>query len=322
MKNILWLTRRELWEHKVEFVLAPIAVSALFVGLIFFWAVGQNFFGFTASIVVNDMKLSAGEMSDPTKLEGLRSILIAGAFIVIGIQLTLTALIQFSYAANCMSSEKRDRSVLFWKSMPLSDVQTVVSKMLTASLLIQVISIGVLLTAIPIGTCVLLWGLGGISGEFVRSGQLLDFFLIVFRTMLAYLPLQILWALPTVGWCMFVSSLTRNNSSLMAFGLPAILLGILVAFGAMFGVEDSSAFRDWLFGFDVNRVGYVILMRMIFGTIPLSWGYFSDDLGSGLSGFLDYGWNSTYPIEILGGLIGGSLFVYGAMLIRKRSSGD
>ena len=137
MKNILWLIRREFWEHKVEFVWAPLAVSMLFIGLITWWAVGHNFLGFESGLFIEDMRITTEGIKDPDKLRLLIEIVQAGVFTVIGIQLTLTALIHFTYASNCLSSERRDRSVLFWKSLPTSDLQTIAAKALTASVLIR-----------------------------------------------------------------------------------------------------------------------------------------------------------------------------------------
>jgi hypothetical protein len=47
----------------------------------------------------------------------------------------------FFYLIDCLFSERRDRSILFWKSLPLSDTQTVLSKLAVA---LVVVPLGVL----------------------------------------------------------------------------------------------------------------------------------------------------------------------------------
>ena len=322
MKNILWLIRREFWEHKVEFVWAPFAVSMLFIFLITLWAVGHNFLGFEAGLFIEDMRITGESLKDPGKLRTLVEVIQAGIFTFIGIQLTLTALIHFTYASNCLSSERRDRSVLFWKSLPSSDLQTITAKALTASVLIPAISIGILLVAVPLGTCILIWGAGGMSGAFVQNGHLGAMLLLVVKTMLAYLPLQIVWALPTVAWCILISSMARDNPSLKAFGFPAIAIAVIFVLAAMFVADTGDKVKEPIVGAEVHKAGSAAILRLITGTMPLAWAYINDRGRDEGSIFVLYGWGSVKPYEIILGALAAGLMLYGAMVMRKRATGD
>lgn len=322
MKNLLWLIRREFWEHKVEFVWAPLAVTILFLGLTIWWAVGRIFFGHGDGLSIEDMRVMREDIQDPVKLKVLIDVLQTGMFTLIGIQLTLTALVHFTYASNCLSSERRDRSVLFWKSLPASDLQTIAAKAFTASVLIPAISIGMLLLAVPLGTFIVTWGAGNLDSAFVQNGHFSAMLLEVIKTMLAYLPLQILWALPTVAWCMLISSMARDNPSLKAFGFPLIAIAVFLILAVMFGAESGDKVREPVFGVEVYKAGFTAILRLISGTLPLAWGYMNDNGREGSSMFIQYGWNSVNPYEIILGVLAAGLMLYGAMVMRKRASGD
>ena len=320
MKNIFWLIRREFWEHKAELLWAPLMISMFFLLLMAWWAFGQNYLGFVGSITINNSQITAGDIIDPNKWEALTATIKAGVLLAAGIQLSITSLIGFSYSANCLSDERRDRSVLFWKSLPTSDLQTIGAKAITASLLIPAISMGILAVAIPIDIFILLWGGSGLHGSFVTDGHLFKLLSLFVMTVLAYLPLQVLWSLPTVGWCMLVSGVARANSSLKAFGLPLIGFIVMAIVQAMFGIGDSNSTHSPLF--DVYEAGRISLIRLITGTLPLSWSFLAKTKSPDTSVFLDYGWTSVNAYQIVFGVIAGALMIYGAMLMRKRFSGD
>ena len=48
-------------------------------------------------------------------------------------------LVVFFYLLGALYEERRDRSILFWKSMPVSDVMTVASKLVTALLVVPLV---------------------------------------------------------------------------------------------------------------------------------------------------------------------------------------
>jgi ABC-2 type transport system permease protein len=57
----------------------------------------------------------------------------------------VTGFAVFAYLLDCMFSERRDRSILFWKSLPVSDAQTVLAKLTVAML---VLPLGMILLAL------------------------------------------------------------------------------------------------------------------------------------------------------------------------------
>ena len=107
-----WSVRRELWEHRSLF-LAPMAVGAL------------GIFGFVLSLLrpeqTPDGLTAIPSSFDPTAL--------AMPYSHAAMLITLTGLVvSFFYALDALYSERRDRSILFWKSLPVSDWTAVLAK--------------------------------------------------------------------------------------------------------------------------------------------------------------------------------------------------
>lgn len=110
--SFLWSVRRELWEHRAVFV-APLAVAAL---------------------VVLAVLLNAGNLPEKIGLlakldaDKQRSIAVMPFALAASAILLASFVIGAIYCFEALANERRDRSILFWKSMPVSDATTVLSK--------------------------------------------------------------------------------------------------------------------------------------------------------------------------------------------------
>ena len=99
-----WSVRRELWENR-SIYFAPLGVAGVFL------------IGFLVS-----------------KMPGLsldlhhNDALLAPYDIVAGLMMVTTMLVNVFYCADALYGERRDRSILFWKSLPVSDLTTVLAK--------------------------------------------------------------------------------------------------------------------------------------------------------------------------------------------------
>ena len=110
----LWSVRRELWENRSLYI-APAAIGALML------------FGFAVSLF--SLAKHADEIKKaltPDSAEALAVLPydIATAAVVVG-----SVIVGFFYCVNALYSERRERSILFWKSLPVSNLTTVLSKM-------------------------------------------------------------------------------------------------------------------------------------------------------------------------------------------------
>src|ERR1041384_1219133 len=112
MNNFLWSVRRELWENRSIYA-APLVVACIVV------------VGFFVSLVTLPARLRPALTASPDELHRIveQPYLIA-AIILMAAEIVVAIL----YSLDALYGERRDRSILFWKSMPVSDLTAVISK--------------------------------------------------------------------------------------------------------------------------------------------------------------------------------------------------
>ncbi len=109
---LFWSIRRELWESRSTYV-APLAVAALFL------------MGFAVAAGRLPERMRAAAALDPMQQRAA----IAGPYDLAAGLLMVTAMIVGAfYSLDALYGERRDRSTLFWKSLPVSDLTTVLAK--------------------------------------------------------------------------------------------------------------------------------------------------------------------------------------------------
>ena len=110
--DLLWSVRRELWENR-SIYLAPLAVAALFL------------VGFLVTLVRLPERMRAASALAPLqRQEAIEQPYVIAAVVLMAIAM----LVAVFYSVDALYGERRDRSILFWKSMPVSDLTTVLSK--------------------------------------------------------------------------------------------------------------------------------------------------------------------------------------------------
>jgi ABC-2 type transport system permease protein len=230
MKTLNWMLRREIWEHKGSLFWAPVVVAAI---LLFFTAASAGY-----GMLSHDMNFNAtinGRHVTTTVLSQMPAemrtsiVKVAGnsylaASVPLFLVMTFTV---FFYCLSALYDERRDRSVLFWKSLPMSDQMTVFSKVLTAAVVAPIITIAaavVMSLALLLVLGVLLATHGvNLFGALLATPALYLSPLYILGT----LPVYILWALPTIGWLLMVSSWAKSKVFLWAVGVPIIALVIV-----------------------------------------------------------------------------------------------
>lgn len=107
-----WSVRRELWEHRAVFI-APLVVAGFVIAAVLFNVRNlQQHAGRLATMTADAQKMAVAMPFGLTASVILLISLVVGAF----------------YCFDALNTERRDRSILFWKSMPVSDATTVLSK--------------------------------------------------------------------------------------------------------------------------------------------------------------------------------------------------
>ncbi|QGZ42295.1 ABC-2 type transport system permease protein [Pseudoduganella flava] len=225
MKTMKWLVRREVWEHKGMLAWAPLAVAALMLVFVLVAAIK----GHGATLQFNDVQIEP----DMTVQLGARqqqamTDTIATVFPVGAIPLYATlGFIVFFYSLGALYDERRDRSILFWKSLPVSDTATVLSKALLA-----LVGIPLFIVAVELATSLVMLAimlvLLATKGVYLFGPVLThpQFWLGPLKV-LSLLPVYALWALPAVGWLLLVSAWARSKPFLWAVGVPLLTMALL-----------------------------------------------------------------------------------------------
>ena len=252
-----WLLRREYWENRGGFFWAPLITGAIIVGLNLILAVigsiaarrsmGSSGFVFDDADP-HEVGQALGAMGDGMMLGGVIVACIVLAFVV------------FFYALGSLYDDRRDRSILFWKSLPVSDSQMVLSKAAWALVLAPLWAIGV---GLLIG--VALWvisaltitvnGLPAAHAVFTQSHPLR-----VIGGVLASLPVYMVWALPTVGWLMFCSAWARSKPFLWAVLIPVLACVVISMMTILPGVVVPH-----------DKVWYTVVYRGLVSVVPRGW---------------------------------------------------
>src|SRR5678810_814772 len=125
-----WSVRRELWENRSIYV-APILVAIVVL------------FGFLVSTIGLPERRQEVLLLDPAKARAA----IEAPYNMAAIMLILTAfIIGVFYCLDALYGERRDRSILFWKSLPVSDRTTVLSKAAVPLVILPVLTFIVIVT--------------------------------------------------------------------------------------------------------------------------------------------------------------------------------
>ena len=245
--NILfWLVKREFWEHRGGFFWAPVVTGGVFVLLNIMAIITGEVFG-----ARNGMNLSFGgsggnmraltaaldKQSMDTVGAGLDMVMYSSTMIM-GI---ILGFVVFFYCLGALYDDRRDRSILFWKSLPISDTSTVLSKVVAATVVAPFITViaGALTGLLMLLTFAVALSLHGVSVWHLLS---LSHPFQVIGNMLGSIPLYFLWALPTVGWLMLCSAWARSKPFLWAVALP-VAIGILIGWFDLLGTLNVS--NDW-----------------------------------------------------------------------------
>ena len=260
MNTFKWLLKREFWEHKGAFFWTPVVLGALMTIFI------------TVSLVIAVLGLGNGMRINGVEVSNLANVVtplqkseFASRFVFgyAGLSMPIFIGLGFCIFFFCLGSlfdERKDRSVLFWKSLPLSDSATVLSKVAMAIGIAPGIAMVVAtITAILAGLLICLAAAAAgvnIFGEVLSNPAT---YLAPFQ-LVAMLPIYALWALPTIGWLLMVSAWARTKPFLWAIGVP-VLTGTLISWA-------NGMFRfEWNIGwFWTNIVG-----RLLGSVLPGSW---------------------------------------------------
>jgi ABC-2 type transport system permease protein len=215
-RALYWSVRRELWENRSVYI-APVAVAAVAL------------FAFLISMA-GHWAVALSDPSQPREVIAQPYDFAAGLMMLTGI------LVSVFYCLDALHSERRDRSILFWKSLPVSDLTTVLAKvsipLVVLPVLTFVIIVGMQWIMLLLSSVVVLARGESVAALWMKLGFVRMSVLLIYHLATAHA----LWPLPVYCWLLLVSGWARRATFLWAV-LPLV---------AIAGVEQI-VFRTWHF---------------------------------------------------------------------------
>ena len=205
-----WSVRREFWENRLIY-LVPLAAAAVFL------------VGFLLNLISLRYHMHGVWPLDPAQQHHTLSVphelsaaLIMGTALIVGI----------FYSLDALYGERRDRSILFWKSLPVSDLTAVLSKLAIPLVIIPVLSYAItivtqfimllLSSVVLLGSGANIWSLWTQQSLFRGSLELFYHMLTVHG----------LWYAPLYGWLLLVSAWAPRAPLIWAVLPPFVICGV------------------------------------------------------------------------------------------------
>ena len=227
-----WSVRRELWENRSIYVV-PLIVA------------GVELFGFLISsthlperrraVLLLDRAHQRAAIELPYDLAAMMLILTA---VIVGV----------FYCLDALHGERRERSILFWKSLPVSDRTTVLSKASIPLVVLPVVTFAIVIITqlMMLTTSTLILVTNGLAPATSSQLPFVQNSLVLFYGLVAIA----LWHAPIYGWALLVSGWARRATFLWAV-VPLLAIGIFekITFNTS---HFAALLKDRIFGFAAN----------------------------------------------------------------------
>jgi ABC-2 type transport system permease protein len=264
-----WSLRRELWENRAIY-LAPLVVAAVVLAAFLYASKGlphelRTAMSPAAAAPAAAAPVIAGrhtvQLTPAQKAEMALVIPYAAAAFA---ALATATIVGVFYALGALYGERRDRTVLFWKSLPVSDLTTVLSKACVALVVLPLVAIA---TALATQLVMLAWSSAVVGSAGFGVGDLwprLHLSSIWMLVVYGFATMAVWWA-PVAGWLLLVSAWARRMTFLWAVAPPAaVCLFERVAFGTthawdflmhrLHGMGEGLRASPTGAGFDIDRL--------------------------------------------------------------------
>jgi len=266
MNKLPILLKREYWEHRGGFLWTPVWMTVSVLVLTVLGMISAEIFRQRAGAHFNFSLDSVRDSISTKQYADAGYAFDVAQFMFGALPCIALFFVLFFYLLGALYDDRRDRSVLFWKSLPVSDTATVASKVLSAMFVAPLIALAVsTLAYLAFVLIVSVWlGLHGVN---VFPALAASHPLRTLWRMALTIPVDALWALPAIGWLLFWSAWARAKPFLWAVMLP-----ILAVFANWWiGMLGGPHFTGTM---DFAR----ILGRLLLSVFPGSW------MSSGLAG--------------------------------------
>src|SRR5690606_13312870 len=201
------LIKREYLEHRGAFIYGPAILLTLFLAGALYALIGVDIRGTLSQEIPTALRF----------YETVFALTAAGWLLYLLIML-------FFYYADAFSADSRNNSMLFWKSMPQSDLTIMASKVGTslsifpAAILLALAITGIItyLPAITIGSVLPAFAPPDLGATLAAWGNIMIAALVLFA-------IALLWYLPFFAWVGLLGTIFKRWAIPLAFLIPAII---------------------------------------------------------------------------------------------------
>ena len=245
MTVLFTMIRKEIQEHKLAFIYAPFIVALVLCAVIISVYLGLTDIqttNFSFSTDVYDEKYKEGMLLASPEA---KTAVIRAGLVVLGLPILLTVGFGLlAYSLSTFADERKDRSLIFWRSLPVSDLTTVMSKLVFIVVFIPLLVLpNLILLQLVASLSVSIYF---VSNDIVPFGYvwtsyfISDWFRIIFS-----LWAQALWSLPIFLWLMLSGTYFKKP----VIGAVVPLVALVVLEGIIFKANNVQEFIE-------NRLGF------------------------------------------------------------------
>jgi len=245
MRTFISLMQREWWENQSAFMRVP-----AIVGMILVLAAILAFIAYGIGVHINAIDTSQFNQQ-------ASSVVIHMLFYMSGIPFIFVLwLLIASYSLSCLYDDRRDKSILFWNSLPISQTETVLSKVVTALIVAPICTLICMiitqLILLIVGTIILLIIGLNFWTVFWHPGVIIS----TWFSQLAALCEQMLWLLPWFAWFMLCSAYAKKAPFIRAI-VPIIIILLIELFFSQHHYFAHFAFGNIAHAMGAWKVGDV-----------------------------------------------------------------
>jgi len=244
-RPVYWSIQRELWENR-SIYLAPIAVASAVL------------FGSLISVAVLSHRLPALLTASAARQH---SAITSPYNYAAGLTMVTAFVVGFFYCLDALYGERRDRSILFWKSLPVSDRVAVLTKASIPLVVLPALGYVVILTTQLLILIMQSMALSRSQAGFALLTTHLKFVQMNIAVLYAIIAI-VLWHAPLYCWLLLVSAWARRAAFLWAI-LPGVVLSVIER--TAFGTRAIANF----FGYRVTGWFTLAFVKHVKGDAPL-----------------------------------------------------
>jgi len=313
MNRLIALIRREYWENKGAFRTTPLVIGGIYIAFLLMSIFTTAHFDNEMYTFKEAVRLLAEQPPEFRATHGHEVMLGSSLFFTV-----VLAFVVFFYLLGALYDDRKDRSILFWKSLPASDTLTIISKLLSAMVLAPVIFwLVFVLTQIVMAVIASVMVLSVGENPWTLFLSVVNPFKAWAVLFVSYLAASI-WFLPIYGWLLLVSSFAPRIPLLFAV-LPPVIFAILqvwIDFLRTFTLNSSlfGLIGEWMANSPAILTAQVHDGQGVLALgVPLTHDF---DHAVTVTNMLD----RLFSVQMLAGLVVAAVFLAGALWLRHRAT--